>query len=313
MDHTHFLASLTAEDRAHLTQRSDMLGLWHLGVHLSVIVALGAAISAGIPFWWLLLPVQGIAVVFLFTLVHETTHKTPFATPVLNEVVGHVAGFLVLLPFKWFRYFHLAHHRFTNDPERDPELQGGERPNTLGGYAWHVTGLPTWAGLARQILKNATDRAEGTYLPGRIRPSLRREARWMLAGYATLTATLPFDGTLFWVWILPALLGQPFLRLYLLAEHGRCPAVANMFENTRTTFTSSMVRFLAWNMPYHAEHHAYPAVPFHKLPDLHRIALPHLSRTSDGYIRFTREFAASLGQPEMTSRDVAKQAAEHQI
>ena len=63
-----------------------------------------------------------------------------------------------------------------------------------------------------------------------------------------------------------SLLGQPFLRAYLLAEHARCPHVANMLENTRTTFTTALVRLIAWNMPFHAEHHAYPAVPFHKLP-----------------------------------------------
>ena len=71
---------------------------------------------------------------------------------------------------------------------------------------------------------------------------------------------------LLWVWIIPALLGQPFLRLYLLAEHGCCAFVANMFENSRTTFTGPLVRFLAWNMPYHAEHHAFPTVPFYRLP-----------------------------------------------
>ena len=67
--------------------------------------------------------------------------------------------------------------------------------------------------------------------------------------------------------MLPVLLGQPALRLYLLAEHGDCPRVANMFENTRTTFTTAMMRFLAWNMPYHVEHHVYPQVPFYRLPD----------------------------------------------
>ena len=95
-------------------------------------------------------------------------------------------------------------------------------------------------------------------------------------------------------WVLPALLGQPFLRLYLLAEHGRCPFVANMFENSRTIFTNRLVRFLAWNMPYHAEHHAYPAVPFHRLPELHALARPHLRVTEAGYAAFHRKYAADL-------------------
>ena len=90
----------------------------------------------------------------------------------------------------------------------------------------------------------------------------------MIAFYAVvLLLALWFKATvLLYVWIVPALLGQPFLRLYLLAEHGRCPLVANMLENTRTTLTNWLVRKLAWNMPYHAEHHAYPGVPFHQLP-----------------------------------------------
>ena len=81
--------------------------------------------------------------------------------------------------------------------------------------------------------------------------------------------SLVWTDVVLWVWVVPALLGQPFLRLYLLAEHGDCPEVANMFENTRTTFTTRAVRWLAWNMPYHVEHHVWPTVPFHRLPEVH--------------------------------------------
>ena len=100
-----------------------------------------------------------------------------------------------------------------------------------------------------------------------------------------------------WLWVLPVLIGQPFLRAYLLAEHTLCPHVANMLENTRTTFTTAAVRFIAWNMPFHAEHHAYPAVPFHQLPRFHGLIAAHLRQTERGYIRFHRRFADSLGAP----------------
>ena len=97
---------------------------------------------------------------------------------------------------------------------------------------------------------------------------------------------------LFWVWLLPVVLGQPALRLYLLAEHGDCPRVANMFEYTRTTITTRMMRFLAWNMPYHVEHHVYPAVPFHQLPALHKVMQAELRVTAAGYARFTQDYLA---------------------
>jgi len=70
--------------------------------------------------------------------------------------------------------------------------------------------------------------------------------------------------------------------------------VANMFENTRTTFTNRAGRFLAWNMPYHAEHHAYPAVPFYQLPQFHAMAQEHLVSTSEGYRGFHKTYAQAV-------------------
>lgn len=107
-----------------------------------------------------------------------------------------------------------------------------------------------------------------------------------------MALTLVLSPLLVWVWILPVVLGQPVLRIYLLAEHGDCPRVVSMFENTRTTFTSALVRFLAWNMSYHMEHHVHPTVPFHRLPDLHRLMRANLRVTADGYGAFTRAYLA---------------------
>ena len=114
----------------------------------------------------------------------------------------------------------------------------------------------------------------------------------MAAIYALGALSLIWSPLLLWLWLVPVLLGQPFLRLYLLAEHGDCPFVANMFENTRTTYTNRVVRFLAWNMPYHVEHHAYPAVPFHHLPALHDKMREHLQVTAPGYAQFTKDYLA---------------------
>ena len=120
--------------------------------------------------------------------------------------------------------------------------------------------------------------------------------RIFLAAYGLLAAlSIAAQSTaLLWVWLLPALLGQPFMRLYLLAEHTRCPHVANMLENTRTTFTTRLVRFIAWNMPYHIEHHTYPAVPFHKLPAFHAIIHDQLGCTQDGYGRFHADYVSAI-------------------
>ncbi|MDD9922690.1 MAG: fatty acid desaturase [Boseongicola sp.] len=293
MDHTVFLASLSDEEKSRLTEKSDGPAIIHLFLHVALIIGCGGWIAAGGPGWQLLLPVQGVLITFLFTLEHEATHQTPFRTPWLNEGVGRVAGLLIFLPFQWFRYFHLAHHRYTNDPERDPELSN-PKPETWAQFAKYISGISYWRGVSSAILRNAVGRSREGFIPASAHGKLNREARWMMMVYALAALSLFFSEVLIWIWLVPLLLGQPFLRIYLLAEHGRCPPVANMFENTRTTFTNRVVRFLAWNMPYHAEHHAYPQVPFHKLPALHAKSLPYLKETTGGYVQATKDHAKTL-------------------
>jgi fatty acid desaturase len=70
---------------------------------------------------------------------------------------------------------------------------------------------------------------------------------------------------------MPVVLAPPFLRALLIVEHTGCSQDRNGLTNTRTTLTGFPIRFLMWNMPYHAEHHLCPAVPFHRLPALHRL------------------------------------------
>ena len=67
-----------------------------------------------------------------------------------------------------------------------------------------------------------------------------------------------------------------------------------MLANSRTTSSNAVVRFFAWNMPYHAEHHAFPSVPFHALPELHRDLRADLKVIASGYIAVNRQILQSL-------------------
>jgi len=238
----------------------------------------------------------GILLVFLFTLSHECTHQTPFASRVLNECVGHAIAPVLALPFVWFRYFHLAHHKHTNDPKHDPEITSHPRPGDWRSYLIYLSGWGYWSGMIVTLVSSAMGRATAPYLPERKADTLRREAQIILVIQSIALLSLFWSPLILWLWVVPVLLGQPVLRLYLLAEHGLCPPVANMLENTRTTFTLRGVRWLAWNMPYHIEHHSAPNVPFHKLPALHEVMAQHLVSTSQGYTEFTKDYAATLNQ-----------------
>jgi len=295
IDHRAVIASLSGSDRAALTGLTNRHGAVRFAVHFGLVLALGAAIVAGVPLWPLLLPVQGILIIFLFTAMHEAIHGTAFRSPWLARLVATISGFLVFIPPVWFRYFHFAHHRHTHDPDNDPELMS-PKPETLRQYLFYLSGIPLWRSMVKAIASNALGIADEPYVPEKGKPKVRLEARLTVAAYAALAivSVILSSTALLWAWIVPTLLGQPFLRAYLLAEHARCPHVANMLENTRTTFTTALVRLITWNMPYHAEHHAYPTVPFHKLPRFHAIVRDHLRTTERGYVRFHLGFAKSL-------------------
>jgi len=294
MDHTALIKTLPTEVKSHLLTRSNTRGLRHLALFLAALGLTGAGIAQQVPFWGLLLLPHGVLLVFLFTLSHECTHQTPFATPWLSDLCGHFIAPILALPFVWFRYFHLAHHKYTNDPGRDPEIAAEPRPATRRQWLIYLSGFRYWRAALPRLWSHAFGDITAPYLPTRRHGAMRLEARAILALYTLVAVSLMWTPLLFWLWLLPVLIGQPFLRAYLLAEHGLCPPVADMLENTRTTFTNRVVRFLAWNMPYHIEHHSLPNVPFHQLPALHALIKTHLKSTSNGYSEFTADYARSL-------------------
>ena len=299
MDHTRLLATLSDDQRADLMERKNAPALLRIGTIVTALALSGVGILLGVPGWPFVLVVHGILLIFLFTLMHEASHETAFASPRLNQWAARMCGVLVLVPPLWFRYFHLAHHRHTQDPDRDPELEGG-KPQTRWQYVRHISGIPLWWSMIKTVTRNACGEASYDYVPQKARARVVTEARMMLALYAAIAGlSIALSSTaLFWLWLLPALIGQPFLRLYLLAEHGRCPLVSNMLENSRTTLTNRFVRYIAWNMPFHAEHHALPTVPFHKLPKLHQIAQSQLRTVSGGYAQFHCDYVMGLEQSE---------------
>ena len=283
-DRRTILARMSGDERRKLLQRSDRKGLIHLAGHLTALGATGSLIALEMPGWPLLLLPHGILLAFLFCLLHEAVHGTPFRSTWLNSAAARIIGFVVFLPSAWFRHFHLAHHRHTHDPAHDPEL-ARPVPRSRPGLAWHIAGGSYWAREGRMLFVNAAGRNRDAFVPPSGRPAVVREARRLLVFYAAAAAlSIHFDtAALLWLWLLPLMLGQPFLRLYLLAEHTGCPHVPEMLRNTRTTFTNALVRFVAWNMPYHVEHHVHPTVPFHKLPAFHKILRDDLTVTAKGY------------------------------
>jgi fatty acid desaturase len=293
----HRLKPLTPAMLRDLSVRSDLKGAMQTAGHYGAIVLLGAAISVVSSRWgvlWALplMAVQGYVVAFLFMAVHETAHKTAFRSRGLNLAVGHSSAFIIGLPYEYYCLFHWDHHRYTQDPDKDPELIVGVKPTSDTQLAIAYSGLLQVAGRLRLMLGHAvTGNVTVPWIPESKRAVIVREARVYVTLYVLLLAlSLWFSSALLlWVWIVPLIIGQFFLRPYLYAEHTGCERARSAFQNTRTTYTAAIVKWFAWNMPYHVEHHAYPSIPFHALPKLNAIVDDEIVHRGHGYIRTTRE------------------------
>ncbi|MBS0644119.1 MAG: fatty acid desaturase [Proteobacteria bacterium] len=289
---------LSIEELRALQGRSDLQGGLRLAIHSVLLVAAGlvVALSSG----WMVLPAMaalGIVQAALFAPAHETMHQTAFASRRMNAVVGWICACPSLLNWHFYIAFHLAHHRHTQIPGQDPEL-AAPAPRDLRGYWLRVLGVPFWSlrlRVAWDCLRG--DLSAYPFVTPAAAPVIIRSGRWMIAlmlGASALSAALFGWATPLLYWIGPQLLGQPPLRAYLLAEHTGCTEDRNGLTNTRTTLTTAPVRLLMWNMPYHAEHHLYPSIPFFRLADAHALMRSRLAHVQPGYVAWNLDLMRNL-------------------
>ena len=292
--------ALTPAQLKDLSIRANLPGAVRSLSHYGAIVVVGSAIWLTVSrmgvLWALpLIAAQGYLIAFLFMPVHEAAHKTVFTSRLANEILGHLSSLLIVHPYEHYALFHWDHHRFTQDPARDPELVTASIPSSDTKLAIAYTGIVQLINRIRLLFRRAlTGRAVAPWIPEAKQSLVVGEARiyaliyvLLLAGSIALQTTV-----LFWCWLLPLVVGQLFLRPYLYAEHTGCEHTRSAFENTRTTYTGAVMKWFSWNMPFHVEHHAYPSVPFHALPKLNAIVDERIVHRGRGYRRVTRETLA---------------------
>lgn len=238
---------------------------------------IGALLLTGSMLWWLrstmwavpLFMAHGILLNFLYAGQHELSHWTVFRTAWPNEWLGRVFGFVVFYPRTFDQIQHIAHHRFTQDWEKDGELN--RAGYTRASFLLWISSITYWYTRWRRIVRFCAGIVTEPYLPASRHPELIREARIHLAGYiaiAVLSLALHSWAAVL-LWLAPMLAMKCVHQLQNTIEHLGLPHEANVLLNTRSTRTNAVMRWMAWQMQYHTAHHAFPGVPFHRLKELH--------------------------------------------
>lgn len=300
-------ARLSHEEMKFLMARRDGPGLLRFVVQSTVFVvfeALTIHLATTLPpTSWLPYAtsfVAALALLTFFASMHEAGHGTAFATPWINRAVTAISAFLMLQAPTFFREFHFEHHRRTSDPLGDPEINGA--PGILGPWPSNPLLYVAQASGQHLMIGKAMFTISCALLPGQvlfdrlypfIRPSLRRRVAWEsravailwigIAGYGL--RHVPAFGMLLLAWPI----AHVALSLFVMPEHTGLDTSGTQLHRTRSIRSNALVRWAMWNMPYHAEHHGFPAVPFHAAARLSARIEPDLENRVSGYLTFHAE------------------------
>ncbi|PZV17221.1 MAG: fatty acid desaturase [Leptolyngbya sp.] len=290
---------MSAQTLTTLNARSDVKGGLQLAGHLVLLAVSGYLWTTQGDRWLISLPalfIYGAGLAAMFAPMHEGCHRTAFANNRLNDGVAWFAGLLSFYNSTFYRRYHKWHHRYTQIPEKDPELSD-RKPQTLTEYLVAISGYNWWTGKVRGHMRIALGNLEGCpYIPDSARSEVIRSTRLQLLVYGIAIAlSIGYQQPWFLTyWLIPLAIGQPLLRGFLLAEHTGCTLDDNSLTNTRTTLTIAPVRWLMWNMSFHAEHHLVASIPFHALPAAHEILQSHFTQVDQGYVKVNRDIIANL-------------------
>ncbi|MBE9042970.1 fatty acid desaturase family protein [Pleurocapsales cyanobacterium LEGE 10410] len=289
---------LKAQELKALNTRSNWRGLIQLIGHICVIGVGGYLWTMGTN-WFIKIPaliIYGFSLAAMFATLHECCHRTAFANNRLNDLVAWWAGILSGYNSTFYRRYHKWHHRYTQIAGKDPELED-PKPNNLREYLIEISGFNWWIGKVKTYYQLATGKlGNRPYIDAAARGEVIKSIRLQLAVYGGAIALSLAVGQLWFItyWLLPLAVGQPILRLILLAEHTGCSNDNNFLTNTRTTLTWFPIKFLMWNMPFHAEHHLYPSIPFHTLPQAHQQLNTHLAVIDRGYVNVSKNIVKNI-------------------
>ena len=207
---------------------------------------------------------------------HEGGHGTAFRTRWMNDFVYQIASFMLMRnPVTW-RWSHARHHTDTIIVGRDAEI-AMMRPPALAMTVLNFVGLPdVWYSLDA-LIRNAMGNVspdEQSFIPEPERNKAVMAARIHLAIYfVTIAAALSLRSWAPLMLIgLPRLYGCWHMVMVGLLQHGAlADNVIDHRLNSRTVYMNPISRFIYWNMNYHIEHHMFPMVPYHALPQLHEL------------------------------------------
>jgi fatty acid desaturase len=217
-------------------------------------------------------------------LGHEASHYAMFNNKLINDLVSDLLLMMPTLAItQQFRATHLDHHRYINDPLRDPDAvrlgngQPGAFPKARGRFVLkYVVGTLWMPGLIRYILGQGFN--AGPFAP-KEQPlknpyPLAVAVALLLAFWGVVLTVVIATGTfvpMLLYWFLPLVSTYPFLmQLREIAHHSNAPDSGDL-TNSRIFLVHPLVRYsvFPYGQDYHLTHHLFGIMPHYRAKAAH--------------------------------------------
>jgi beta-carotene hydroxylase len=190
-----------------------------------------------------------------------------------NELTGHLAMIPLLFPFPMARISHLQHHKFTNDPVRDPDYP--DAAPSLPAALWKVW-LNRQPGKDNQVHHFRHVMVEVIGTP-ESKKALRDLLLFQLGGtlFFIAMATAGYAIEVALIWWLPRWVALMHIHVFFGWEPHFPHKSSKRYEQARL-YKSKLGNLVAMGVEGHLVHHLYPHIPIHLTMAATREMLPAL-------------------------------------
>lgn len=251
-----------------------------LTVGLVMVVLAGfmtnlALFASGILNPWVATLILAALTYMSYTPLHEAAHGNIHGKHDdlrwLNDLCGYLVAPLIAVPYASHRLEHFTHHRYTNQPDKDPDyIISGMGSGPLGAVMTVIRFLWTQnTFFVSQHWRTASLKERIIYCV-----ELTLSLGWRVA----FLALVDVNGAA-WVVLLGYLMGGLFTA-YWFAYRPHIPYKnPARYQNTNSLIMPTWMKPLEWfwlGQNLHSIHHLFPRVPFYRYHALHREIEPIL-------------------------------------
>ena len=215
-------------------------------------------------------PVVTLVTYLSYTVLHESVHGSIGGNGSLrwlNKAMGYLAAWITMIPFTAHRFEHMAHHRYANDEQRDPDFHMGNMGESV--LAPFREALRAWSGQLSFYARHRWADAP-----------VRQNLSLCLELSVAILPRLAVAAAGFWVealalfvlaWILGAII---LIYLFAYVVHRPHEQVGRYVDTStilppRSVLLRGALNWFWMFQNYHSIHHLFPRVPFYKYPALY--------------------------------------------